>query len=166
MIPILLIVLIAAADLCIKEEIEARDDSEFPKELKGTKGWITLHKSHNTGFPFEVLKNRPDLVRMVPIVIISALGGVLGFLLPKKGYWTEKLVLILTLGGALSNLYDRLTRNYVVDYFSINAGRLKKVIFNLGYFFVFAGAGLMVISQIVCELCRMAKGLWKGGNLN
>ncbi|MCI8948702.1 MAG: signal peptidase II [Lachnospiraceae bacterium] len=161
MIPILLIALIAAADLCIKGEIEARDDSEFPRELEGTKGWITLHKSHNTGFPFEVLKSRPDLVKMIPIVIISALGGVLGFLLPKKGYRMEKLVLILTLGGAFSNLYDRITRNYVVDYFSINAGRLKKVIFNLGDFFVFAGAALMVISQIVWEVCRVAKGLWK-----
>lgn len=43
------IALIAGIDLCIKEEIEARDSSEFPKELKG--GKIILHKSHNEGFP-------------------------------------------------------------------------------------------------------------------
>ena len=160
MIPILLIMLIAAVDLCIKGEIEARDDSEFPRELPMAKGWITIHKSHNPGFPFQFLKERPDLVKTVQMVLISALGGVMGFLLPKKGYWTEKLVLILTLGGALSNYYDRIRRNYVVDYFSINVGRLKKVIFNLGDIFIFAGAALMIIAQVASGAWKFGKALW------
>ncbi len=150
--PVLFIALIAGTDLCIKEEIEARDSSEFPKECKGSKGMITLHKSHNTGFPFEVLKSRPALVRTIPMVVMSGLAGILGFLIPKKGYWVEKMVLVLTLGGALSNLYDRVTRNYVVDYFSINVGWLKKVIFNLGDISIFAGAGLAVFNQVLREL--------------
>lgn len=154
---IILIALIAAVDLCIKEEIEARDASEFPKELEGTRGMITLHKSHNTGFPFEILKSHPELVKGIPVVVISALSGILGFLIPKKGYWAEKLVLVLTLGGAFSNLYDRIQRNYVVDYFSINAGKLKKVIFNLGDLCIFAGAALMVLTQIVSELYAVIK---------
>ena len=85
MIPILLIMLIAAVDLCIKGEIEARDDSEFPRELPMAKGWITIHKSHNPGFPFQFLKERPDLVKTVPMVLISALGGVLGFFASQEG---------------------------------------------------------------------------------
>ncbi len=150
--PVLFIALIAGTDLCIKEEIEARDSSEFPRELKGSKGMITLHKSHNTGFPFEVLKSRPELVRTVPMVVMSGLAGILGFLTPKKGYWVEKTVLVLTLGGALSNLYDRITRRYVVDYFSVNVGCLKKIIFNLGDIAIFAGAGLAVFGQVFREL--------------
>ncbi len=157
---ILLIALIAAVDLCIKEEIEAREDSEFPKELKGTSGMITLHKSHNTGFPFEILKSHPELVKGIPTIVISALGGVLGFLIPKKGYWVEKLALVLTLGGAFSNLYDRLQRSYVVDYFSINTGKLKKVIFNLGDICIFAGAALMVLSQVASELWQVGRVIW------
>ena len=81
-------------------------------------------------------------------------------MLPKKGYWTEKLVLILTLGGALSNYYDRIRRNYVVDYFSINVGRLKKVIFNLGDIFIFAGAVLMIIAQVASGAWKFGKALW------
>lgn len=156
---ILTIALIAAVDLCIKEEIEARDSSEFPKDLAGTGGKIILHRSHNMGFPFQVLKSRPELVRTVPMVVISALGGVLGFLLPKKGYWAEKLALVLTLGGAFSNLYDRLTRGYVVDYFSINAGKLKKVVFNLGDICIFAGTAIMVLSQVASEGYRLVREL-------
>lgn len=158
---ILLIALIAAVDLCIKEEIEARDDSEFPRELSGTNGKITLHKSHNTGFPFEVLKTHPELVKGIPVVVISALSGILGFLIPRKGYWAEKLVLVLTLGGAFSNLYDRLRRNYVVDYFSINVGKLKKVIFNLGDICIFAGTALLVLTQVVSEVCEIGSAIWK-----
>lgn len=163
--PVLLIALIAGTDLCIKEEIEARDSSEFPKELKGSKGLITLHKSHNTGFPFEVLKSRPELVRAIPVVVMSGLAGILGFLTPKKGYWVEKAMLVLTLGGALSNLYDRITRKYVVDYFSINVGWLKNIIFNLGDMAIFAGAGLAVFGQMFRDLFRavLRKKDVKGG---
>lgn len=157
--PVLLIGLIAGTDLCIKEEIEARDDSEFPKDPAWGKGLITIHKSHNKGFPFEVLKSRPELVKTIPMAIMCALGGVLGFLLPKKGYWAQKLVLVLTLGGALSNLYDRMTRNYVVDYFSINIGRLRKVVFNLGDLFIFAGAAAALLIQAVRDLGRLLKAV-------
>lgn len=154
---LLLIGLIAAVDLAIKAEIEARDSSEFPKPLEITKGKIILHQSHNAGFPFEVLKNRPGLVRTLPIAVISGLAGILGFLIPRKGFRGEKLALALTLGGALSNLYDRLTKNYVVDYFSIDWKGLKKVIFNLGDICIFAGAALMIVSQVVSELWQMGK---------
>lgn len=149
------IALIAGIDLCIKEEIEARDSSEFPRELKG--GKIILHKSHNEGFPFQILKNHPNLVKMIPIVVISGLTGILGFLMPKKGYWIEKFSLMLTLGGAVSNLYDRFTRNYVVDYFSFNVKKLNKIIFNLGDICIFAGSALLILSQAVSDLLQLGK---------
>lgn len=84
---ILLMFLIAGIDLCIKAEIEARDSSEFPKPLAIAKGKIVLHKSHNTGLPFEVLKNYPDVVKKLPMFVFSGLSGIFGFLLPKKGFW-------------------------------------------------------------------------------
>ena len=55
----------------------------------------------------------------------------------KKGCLAQKIGLSMVLGGAISNLYDRLVKGYVVDYFSIEFKRLKKVIFNLGDIFVF-----------------------------
>lgn len=154
---ILLVFLIAGVDLCIKAEIEARDSSEFPKPLKLAGGKIILHQSHNKGFPFEVLKAYPELVRRIPMFVFSGLSGIFGFLLPKKGYLAEKLALALTLGGALSNLYDRYTRGYVVDYFSVEAKGIKKIVFNLGDICIFLGAGIMVASQIVREFAGRKK---------
>ncbi|MBS5063751.1 MAG: signal peptidase II, partial [Hungatella hathewayi] len=48
----------------------------------------------------------------------------------------------------LSNLYDRLKRGYVVDYFSIQAGFLKKVVLNLGDLFIMTGAVILTAKSL------------------
>lgn len=143
---------LAALDLLIKAEIEKQKPDSFPRELKGTKGRITLYQNHNPGFSFGRLKNHPEVVRMVPLMIASALCGIFAYILPKKGYVLEKLTLAVTLGGAASNLYDRLVRRYVVDYFSIEWKWLKKVVFNIGDICIFAGAGLMLAAEMIRSL--------------
>lgn len=144
-----IIVLLAVVDLCIKNVIEEQEDSSFPKPLDNTGGKIMLHKNHNSGFSFGFLQEKPELVQMVPLAVASFLGGMLAWLLSRKGNLTEKLALSLTLGGAVSNLYDRLVRQYVVDYFSIQCGKLKKVVFNLGDMFIFMGAGILLVSELI-----------------
>ena len=58
----------------------------------------------------------------------------------------------MTIGGALSNLYDRVFRGYVVDYFSVQWKGLKKVVFNLGDMFIFLGAMMIAGAQVVRSL--------------
>lgn len=142
-----LIVVLAALDLCLKSAIEEQDVTDFPKELEGSGGRIRLHKNHNAGFSFGYLKNHPELVQMVPLAVASFVGGMLACLLQRKGRIAEKLALSLILGGAVSNLYDRLVRHYVVDYFSFSFGKLKKVVFNLGDFFIFFGCGIIIVIE-------------------
>lgn len=144
-----LVLLIPAVDLGIKDIIEGTDSSAFPKELEGSGGMILLHKNHNGGFPFGFLKDRPDLVRGVPLIITSAVGGVFLWLCSQKGHTAEKVGFAMVLGGALSNLYDRLVRHYVVDYFSFQWKWLKKVVFNLGDIFIFLGAGMMLALELI-----------------
>ena len=125
---------IAALDLFIKDEIEREGEEEFPRDLPGTKGLIRLHKSYNSGFPFGFLKERPELVKGIPLAVTSAAAGA------------------MVLGGAISNLYDRLVKGYVVDYFSIEFKRLKKVIFNLGDIFVFLGSLVFLIGELLEDI--------------
>lgn len=75
---------IAALDLFIKDEIEREGDDEFPRDLPGTKGFICLHKSYNPGFPFGFMKERPELVKGVPLAVTSAAAGALAALLQKR----------------------------------------------------------------------------------
>lgn len=144
-----LILFILVLDLGIKDTIEETESTLFPKEMEGTDGKIILYKNHNAGFPFGLFQSKPDLVKVVPLVITSGVAGIFFWLSTKKGHDAEKLGLSLVLGGALSNLYDRWVRHYVVDYFSIQWKSLKKVVFNLGDIFIFLGTVILVIADII-----------------
>lgn len=152
MIFIIFIAVLAILDLTIKSFIEEQKDSDFPQALPGTNGKVILHKNHNPGFSFGRLKDHPSLVQMVPLAVASFIGGILSNLLQTKGRLPEKLALSLSLGGAVSNLYDRLIRRYVVDYFSLQFGKLKKVVFNLGDIFIFLGATIILITEFTRTL--------------
>lgn len=141
-------------DLGIKELIQGLDEKELPMEIKKTKGMVYLYNNRNAGLPFGFLKEYPQLVRYLPLSILSAVAGIFLWMLSKKGFWLEKIALALTLGGGLSNLYDRIKRHYVVDYLNIRWGFLKKVIFNLGDFFILIGFALMTIKEIYNTLKR------------
>lgn len=140
---------LTAFDQLIKQKVEQDTEGIYPRELQKTKGKILLYRNHNSGFSFGFLKEHPELIRAIPLVTVSALGGILAFLLPRKGYHFHKLGLSLVLAGGISNLYDRLVRGYVVDYFSIQWKHLSKVVFNLGDFFIFLGAGLYLKGELL-----------------
>ena len=140
---------LTALDLGIKQVIEDQEDETFPRDLPCANGRIMLYKNHNSGFPFGVLRQKPELVKGIPLMVVSALVGGLVALMERKDSTVEKIGLAVTIGGALSNLYDRIFRGYVVDYFSFQWKGLKKVVFNLGDMFIFFGAGMMLVLELI-----------------
>ena len=147
-----IIAALSSLDLGIKWLIEQEKPEEFPKPLPHAKGKILLYRNHNAGFPFGFLEQHAELVRMLPLAVISGLAGFLAAILPQKGKTVQKFGIAVILGGAVSNLYDRMIRHYVVDYFSIQWKKLKKVVFNLGDIFIFAGSALFAAVQLVEEI--------------
>lgn len=146
---ILLIMMILLSDLAIKSAIEEADPKDFPKDLEGTKGFITLRRSHNYGLPMGALRDKPELVKLIPLAVLSAVAGVFLWLFPRKGHGPEKVGAALVLGGGLSNLYDRMKRGYVVDYFSVRVEKLKEIVFNLGDIAIFLGAAMMLVAELI-----------------
>lgn len=135
-------------DQYLKGEVERQSPDEFPRAMVKTGGFIKLYRNHNRGFCFEFLKQRPELVKQLPLCFTSGAAGILCFLLTRKGYRAEKAGYSLVLSGALSNLYDRMKRGYVVDYFSIQAGPLKKIVFNIGDLCIIAGAFILTVKSL------------------
>lgn len=88
---------------------------------------------------------------MLPLAVISGLAGFLTAILPQKDKKYRSWALP-SFWGAISNLYDRVVRRYVVDYFSIQCGKLKGVVFNLGDIFVFLGSGILFGEEIIKEI--------------
>ncbi len=135
-------------DLGIKDAIERAADDKFPMEVEETKGMVVLQKNHNAGFPFGCLEKHPGLVTRVPLVVVSMTAGAFLWVFGKSGHRMEKLGLSMVLSGGLSNLYDRLVRGYVVDYFSVRWKHLRDVVFNLGDILIFAGSAIIVLAEV------------------
>ncbi len=142
---------LTVADLAVKSEIERQDAAAFPREMKNSKGWIKLYKNHNSGFSFGVLKGN-RIVKLVPLCVTSGIAGAWTYMMGVRGRFAEKLALTLVLAGGLSNLLDRLSRGYVVDYFAIQWRFLKKVVFNLADIFILLGSGILVAVQVTAGI--------------
>jgi len=143
-------------DLALKNRIDMQKDEDFPKDLEGSKGMIKLYKNHNDGFSFGVLRGS-KLVELVPLCLTSGIAGAWAYIMGVRGRWGEKIAMTLVLAGGASNLIDRLTKGYVVDYISIQWKALKKVVFNLADLFIVAGCGLLVVvngADVIKDLIR------------
>ena len=159
MIYLLFAVCIFSLDLFFKKQIETKEDTTFPIHLKGG---ITLEKHHNHGFIFNRLDQHPKLVRVVSCLTALPLIIWVFWLFTKKDTAITdsppvagpigKLGAAFLLGGAASNLYDRLSRGYVVDYLRFRCRalprglkKIRNIIFNIADFFIFAGGLLTTV---------------------
>lgn len=110
---------------------------------------IILRKHHNSGFIFDSLVDKHQLKHVSWSIQLILLGIYWISLFRKKGNRVTKLGAAMVLGGGLSNLYERITKGYVVDYFSFNSRfpKLKQIIFNISDLFIFLGAIFIIIAR-------------------
>ena len=137
---IALIVLIL--DLASKYWVEST--LEFGERIPLT-GFFNLVLTYNPGAAFSFLSEQPGWQRWFLSGIAGSVALVIIFLLSK--YRQEKLFclsLSLILGGALGNLYDRITLGHVVDFLDFYIGNYHWPAFNIADSAIFIGAALMI----------------------
>lgn len=143
----MLYILVIAGIVLLECKLKKHMEQSLPfgerKEL--LKGKIILKKQYNRGMFLNLMQDQADTVKKVSKVMLGILLVVFTFLLPRKHNKLLKLGLALCLGGAISNVYDRMKRGYVVDYFSINCKGLKTVVFNLADMCIFLGSLLIIL---------------------
>ena len=137
-------------DCFIKRYVDK--NRELMEETTILKGKVIIRKYYNKGAALNFLAKKPERMRQIQTLLMAAAGGSFFTLLSRRGDKGVKTALAMILGGGASNLYDRLKRGYVVDYFSIQWKKLKKVVFNLGDIFIFAGSALFAAVQLVEEI--------------
>lgn len=156
-----LLAAVFAIDSTIKQTIEARSDME--KERPAFNGRLCIKKYHNTGAMLNIGKGNPKFVAALSLVFSAFMSGVFAITLTMKGNVMLKSGLALLLGGAYSNTYDRLNRQYVVDYVSFRFAPsrnkvmsglksiIEPIVFNISDFGIIIGAMLITVSGLMSE---------------
>lgn len=128
-VPVLLGAGTFAVDRLFKDSIEKHDDSIYPHPISEKVPSVDLRKAHNDGFAMGRGRENPELVKTAPAV--AAGTAALTYAAKPKKTAVGNAGEALLLAGALSNLYDRRTYGYVVDYLHVDKGPLKKIVFNI-----------------------------------
>lgn len=138
---------VAVADLLLKKKAE-ENNSEMDRKIAG--GKILLRKVHNHGLAMNTLDEYPKVVKGTALAAMGTMAVVWMLALAEKGNILKKCGLSLILGGAVSNIYDRLKRGYVVDYIAFNVKKenIRNITFNLGDFAIFGGM-FMLVGQLI-----------------
>lgn len=144
MIFLMITVAIFALDFFIKQYIEK--NKTIGKSEKILKDCIIITKYHNQGAFLNFMEKRRDILLVISGIMIGGITILMAIIFPQKGKRLLKTGIAFLAGGAASNVYDRLRRGYVVDYFSFSF--YKKVIFNISDFFIFLGSIILAVRII------------------
>ena len=135
-------------DLAVKHEIDK--ESGFDRERSLWGGRIQVRKLRNYGTAGgRWTGHMPEIIKVSGLMTLGCMAAFVRLLF-REGRTMQKLGFSLLTGGALSNLYDRCRKGYVVDYISFRTPfpRLNRLVFNLSDFFIMAGALLICIGQM------------------
>ena len=131
-------------DMGIKNLIEKKVPEGETKEIG--RGCLLLRKHHNKGAFLNMGEKKSGFVAILSIALTLAMTVLFLMTFSFRGSRLLKSGLALLLGGAYSNTYDRLVREYVVDYVSFDLPfGFKKIIFNIGDFCIMIGALISTI---------------------
>ena len=142
---ILIVLAILVLEWKFKNYIEANYD--FKRQEYRANKLIKIRKYHNPGAFLNLMQHKKKLLHMISIGFTLIIALVFMVTLFHKGNRVLKLGLALLLGGAFSNTYDRLSRNYVVDYFSFCTPwkKFNQIVFNISDFCILIGTLLVVL---------------------
>lgn len=100
----------------------------------------------NTGAAFSIFSNNTILVIIISVIVI---GFLLFYIYKNKGNnKLENVSYAFILGGAISNLIDRLVYGYVIDFLDFEILSYDAPIFNLADTFIVIGVILFLINTL------------------
>ena len=145
-----------AADQILKTYVEQNLDKKEERELAGP---AVLRRVHNKGLCLGILSEKQTAVRYLSLAaagIVTVFQAVVLFC--RKGFWKKQGFALMS-AGAWSNTFDRFARGHVVDYvgFEVKDPETAKITYNLGDFFIAAGAVLLLLCSLFSPSKRKKK---------
>jgi len=118
-------------------------------ESKAVTGFFNLVHAHNKGAAFSFLSTANGWQHPLFIAIAVTLSVVLiiGLLRTPTGATWQALAIALILGGALGNLWDRVTLGYVIDFLDVYIQQWHWPAFNVADSAICIGVGLLFLPK-------------------
>tara|TARA_B100001057_G_scaffold344595_1_gene345601 strand:+ start:193 stop:690 length:498 start_codon:yes stop_codon:yes gene_type:complete len=123
------------------------DAKSFSSDIFSSK-FLNIYLIWNEGIAFGLFSFESDsLYNFLTIIILLVILIVLIMIIKIKGI--KKYPLLMILGGALGNVYDRIAYNAVPDFIDFHVANFHWFIFNVADIFITAGVIFMIILEFV-----------------
>jgi len=111
--------------------------------------WFNLTLQHNSGAAFSFLSDADGWQRYFfsIVALLISVGLIVWIFLIPRGQVLLVLSLTLILGGAVGNLWDRVSLGYVVDFVSVHWRQYYFPAFNVADSAISVGAALMLLDS-------------------
>jgi signal peptidase II len=125
--------------------------------------FFNLALAHNAGAAFSILADAGGWQRWFFTVVTIAISAAIVVMLRRQhASRLPSLALALVLGGALGNLYDRVTLGHVVDFVQLHAAGYYWPTFNVADSAICIGVALLVWDSLRGEGARRDKAMASG----
>jgi len=117
-------------------------------------GFFNLIHTTNVGAAFGIFSESPAPWKTMLLIVVSAglLVAVVAMLWRARSVrWLTSVGLALILGGALSNLFDRIRFGQVVDFLDFYYRSYHWAAFNVADSAIVIGAGFLIVQVIFCD---------------
>ena len=114
-------------------------------------GFVDLTHTRNTGIAFGLLANSNSPWMPTVLTLSSALALILILFFSLRqpaSNWKLQIGLMLVLGGAAGNLFDRLSYGYVIDFIDVFYGNYHWPTFNVADSSISVGIGLLLLEAL------------------
>jgi signal peptidase II len=154
---IVLVLVLLVLDRWTKSLLVARLDVN--ESIPIIDGFFNITYVRNTGVAFGIFSSLSSPAKSTLLSTFALAAAVLIVVYSLRNPASNRLLqvaLALILGGALGNLYDRISYGYVIDFVELYAGDYRWPAFNVADSAITTGVGLLLLEIIRNEAPRRA----------
>jgi len=142
-----LVILIFLIDRISKIYVIFLDNKFLGSEIFSSK-YLNITLIWNEGIAFGLLNFEKNyLYNILTIFILSVIILILFMIIKTEGL--KKFSLLLILGGALGNIFDRIFYKAVPDFIDFHIGNFHWFIFNIADIFISVGVIFMILFELI-----------------
>ena len=141
------VIIIFSLDRISKFYVISQSEKNLSYDLFESK-FLNINLVWNEGIAFGLLSfGKNHLYNLLTILIIVLIIIIFFMILKSKGL--KKYSLLMVLGGALGNLYDRIYFKAVPDFIDFHIGNFHWFIFNVSDIFISLGVLLLISLELI-----------------